>query len=219
MHGYRCAFVLACEGMALLVAGCAGAAGGEGAGAAPVVALADSSTPSPNMAVTPGDAAASGAPVAPSPAPSLASSSSAAPAIVGPAAVSDDSGSLPHVSVTTEIESPPPLKMPGPGQAPWAVVPTLPLANPERVLQGSATPYWKRCYQKGRQADPTQAGQIVVILRVLPDGDVTSANVEGKSGVSASLTACVLRGASHLTFDAPGNPGTVLRVKLTFALQ
>ena len=87
----------------------------------------------------------------------------------------------------------------------------------DRVLQAAATSYWKRCYEKGLDLDPNQAGQIVVTMRVTPDGEVTSASLEGKSGLSARVTACVLGAARRLTLEAPGNPGTVLRVKLTFA--
>jgi len=103
--------------------------------------------------------------------------------------------------------------------APWAAQPNVPVANPERVLQSSGVPIWRRCYQKGLETDPTQAGSVLITIHLMPDGEVSGVNVEGKSGVSPQVTACALSVVRRLTFQAPGSPGSTLRVMLRFALQ
>jgi len=93
----------------------------------------------------------------------------------------------------------------------------VPIANMESVIRSQIFPAAKRCYQRGLEADPSQAGKIVISIKVDPSGEVSSANVVSNSGLSSSVASCITRAASNAKFGQ--NPGGVVQVPLNFVHQ
>ena len=49
---------------------------------------------------------------------------------------------------------------------------SVPVANAEAVIRSQIHPGAKKCYQRGLESDPTQAGKIVILIKVAPSGEV-----------------------------------------------
>jgi hypothetical protein len=50
---------------------------------------------------------------------------------------------------------------------------SVPVANAEAVIRSQIHPNAKKCYQRGLESDPTQAGKIVILIKVAPAGKST----------------------------------------------
>jgi hypothetical protein len=88
--------------------------------------------------------------------------------------------------------------------APGALSSSVPVSNLEAVIRSQIQPGAKRCYQRGLEADPTQSGTLVLLVRVAPNGDVESVNVDSNTGLSQPVANCTMKVAGRAKFDAPG---------------
>ncbi len=96
---------------------------------------------------------------------------------------------------------------------------SVPVANSEAIIRSQIFPGAKRCYQKGLESDPTQAGKLVVLIKVAPSGEVDSASVASNSGLAASIASCIVSVSRRAKFDAPGANGSTLSVPFNFVKQ
>jgi len=96
---------------------------------------------------------------------------------------------------------------------------SVPVANAEAVIRSQIHPNAKKCYQRGLESDPTQAGKIVILIKVAPSGEVDTATVQSNSGLSASVASCIASAARRAKFDAPGPSGSQISVPFNFVKQ
>jgi membrane protein involved in colicin uptake len=96
---------------------------------------------------------------------------------------------------------------------------SVPVANAEAVIRSQIHPGAKKCYQRGLESDPTQAGKIVILIKVAPSGEVDTATVQSNTGISASVAACISAVARRAKFDAPGPSGSQISVPFNFVKQ
>ncbi|MBV9949231.1 MAG: AgmX/PglI C-terminal domain-containing protein [Myxococcales bacterium] len=96
---------------------------------------------------------------------------------------------------------------------------SVPVANAEAVIRSQIHPGAKKCYQRGLESDPTQAGKIVILIKVAPNGEVDSASVQSNSGLSAQVASCIASVARRAKFDAPGPSGSQISVPFNFVKQ
>ncbi len=96
---------------------------------------------------------------------------------------------------------------------------SVPVANSEAIIRSQIFPGAKRCYQKGLESDPTQAGKLVVMIKVAPSGEVDSASVASNSGLSPSVASCIVSVSKRAKFDAPGANGSQISVPFNFVKQ
>ena len=96
---------------------------------------------------------------------------------------------------------------------------SVPVANSEAIIRSQIFPGAKRCYQKGLESDPTQAGKLVIMIKVAPSGEVDSASVASNTGLAASIAACIVSVSRRAKFDAPGANGSTLSVPFNFVKQ
>jgi hypothetical protein len=96
---------------------------------------------------------------------------------------------------------------------------SVPVSNAEAVIRSQIHPGAKRCYQRGLESDPTQAGRIVILIKVSPSGEVDSASVASNSGLSPGVAGCIASVARRAKFDAPGSNGSTISVPFNFVKQ
>jgi hypothetical protein len=96
---------------------------------------------------------------------------------------------------------------------------SVPVSNAEAVIRSQIHPGAKRCYQKGLESDPTQAGRLVILIKVGPSGEVESASVASNSGLSGGVAGCIASVARRAKFDAPGANGSTISVPFNFVKQ
>ncbi len=96
---------------------------------------------------------------------------------------------------------------------------SVPVANAEAVIRSQIHPGAKKCYQRGLESDPTQAGKLVILIKVAPSGEVDTATVQSNSGLSASVASCIASVARRAKFDAPGPSGSQISVPFNFVRQ
>jgi hypothetical protein len=96
---------------------------------------------------------------------------------------------------------------------------SVPVANAEAVIRSQIHPGAKKCYQRGLESDPTQAGKIVILIKVAPSGEVDTVTVQSNSGLSATVAACISSVARRAKFDAPGPSGSQISVPFNFVKQ
>jgi hypothetical protein len=94
----------------------------------------------------------------------------------------------------------------------------LPIRNAESVIRSRIHPGAKRCYQQGLGSNP-QAGKLVILLRIAPNGDVDSATVSSNRGLSEEVAMCITTVARGAKFDAPGPSGSQISVPFDFRMQ
>jgi hypothetical protein len=96
---------------------------------------------------------------------------------------------------------------------------SVPVQNAEAVIRSQIHPGAKRCYQRGLESDPTQAGKLVILIKVSPSGEVDSATASSNTGLSASVAACIAGVARRAKFDPPGANGSSISVPFNFVKQ
>jgi hypothetical protein len=96
---------------------------------------------------------------------------------------------------------------------------SVPINNAEAVIRSQIHPGAKRCYQRGLESDPTQAGKLVILIKVAPSGEVDSATASSNTGLSAQVAACIAGVARRAKFDAPGANGSTISVPFNFVKQ
>lgn len=95
---------------------------------------------------------------------------------------------------------------------------SVPVNNAERVIAGLRGKF-KSCYQRGLSEDPNQSGKATFLVKVGPNGEVSSATVANNAGLSATVTGCIQRALQNAQFDAPGGSGSSLSVPVNFVQQ
>jgi outer membrane biosynthesis protein TonB len=96
---------------------------------------------------------------------------------------------------------------------------SVPVANAEAVIRSQIHPGAKKCYQRGLESDPTQAGKVVILIKVAPSGEVDTATVQSNSGLSPAVANCITSVARRAKFDAPGPSGSQISVPFNFVKQ
>jgi hypothetical protein len=97
---------------------------------------------------------------------------------------------------------------------------TSTIANVESVIRTQLQPRARACYQHAVNADESLPdGSLVVVIRVAPSGEVTSAGIANRVGLSAPVGSCIAGAAQRLVFDAPGPPGATVSVPMHFVKQ
>jgi hypothetical protein len=96
---------------------------------------------------------------------------------------------------------------------------SVPISNAEAVIRSQIHPGAKRCYQRGLESDPTQAGKLVILIKVAPSGEVDSVTATTNNGLSASVAACISGVARRAKFDPPGANGSSISVPFNFVKQ
>ncbi len=96
---------------------------------------------------------------------------------------------------------------------------SVPVSNAEAVIRSQIFPGAKRCYQRGLEQDPTQAGKLVLLIKVSPSGEVDSASPSSNTGLSASVASCIAGVARRAKFDPPGANGSSISVPFNFVKQ
>lgn len=96
---------------------------------------------------------------------------------------------------------------------------SVPVANAEAVIRSQIFPGAKRCYNTGLNVDPTQAGKLVILVKVAPNGEVDSATVSSNSGLSPTVANCIMSVARRAKFDPPGAAGSQISVPFNFVKQ
>jgi hypothetical protein len=96
---------------------------------------------------------------------------------------------------------------------------SVPVSNAEAVIRSQIHPGAKRCYQRGLEQDPTQAGKLVILIKVAPSGEVDSASASSNTGLSASVASCIAGVARRAKFDPPGANGSTISVPFNFVKQ
>ena len=96
---------------------------------------------------------------------------------------------------------------------------SVPISNAEAIIRSQIHPGAKRCYQKGLESDPTQAGRLVILIKVAPSGEVDSVAVSANTGLSAGVASCIQSVARRAKFDPPGASGSTISVPFNFVRQ
>src|SRR5580658_70405 len=96
---------------------------------------------------------------------------------------------------------------------------SVPVNNAEAVIRSQIHPGAKRCYQRGLESDPTQAGKIVIMIKVAPSGEVDSTSVASNTGLAAGVASCIASVARRAKFDPPGANGSTISVPFNFVKQ
>jgi hypothetical protein len=117
-------------------------------------------------------------------------------------------------SATAGVSPGPP---PPPVKVSMSLTMTGPIAEPERVVRSQLYPAARRCYQRALHDDPTQKGELVVVMRVDPSGEVSSSTIANIKGLSATVKNCV-RGAANRLFFSQSVGGEV-DVTFTFEMD
>ncbi len=97
----------------------------------------------------------------------------------------------------------------------WAGVSTVPIPNMDRTIAG-LRPRFRQCYRTGLAADPTMAGKLSIVAKVLPNGEVMTADAAANSGLSPSVVACAIRMVRNAQFEPP-NAASTVTIPVSFA--
>jgi hypothetical protein len=104
-----------------------------------------------------------------------------------------------------------------PAPHPTSAGPALLAPNVAAVVHAQIEPEATRCFEKGLKAAPSQAGSVVLVIKVEPSGKVASVSAGADGALSVDTVDCIQWVAKRTEFDPPGDDaGTVLRVPLTF---
>jgi hypothetical protein len=112
--------------------------------------------------------------------------------------------------------SPSPLPRVAPSDAGSPPSAEVAVSNAEGVIRTQIHPAAKRCYQASLNRAPLQAGRVVILVTVAPDGGVASVDVGASTGLSASALQCIVQGAATARFPAPGGAGAQISIPFNF---
>jgi hypothetical protein len=93
------------------------------------------------------------------------------------------------------------------------------LPDAEAVIRKQIHPRAKRCYQTGLDADPSQSGKLVMVIKVGPSGEVESASASSNTGLSAAVVSCIAAAARRAKFGPAGPSGATVVVPFGFVKQ
>ena len=89
----------------------------------------------------------------------------------------------------------------------------------EATIRKMIEPGARRCYQKGLEIDPSQSGKLVLVIEVAESGEVDSAYVANRSGLSVGVATCIASVAKGARFERPGAAGSTIIVPFNFLRQ
>jgi hypothetical protein len=95
---------------------------------------------------------------------------------------------------------------------------TVAVANAGAVVAGLRAGF-RSCYNQGLNTDPTMSGKVLLSVKIAPNGEVTSADPSGNTGLSEGVVKCLQRKVKNAQFDAPGPTGSTLQIPITFVQQ
>ncbi len=99
-----------------------------------------------------------------------------------------------------------------------ATTSSVPVSNAERVVAG-LRPKFRSCYNKGLASDPGMSGSVTITTKVAANGEVTSADPSGGSGLSPEVMACIARVVKNAQFDTVGGSGSTINIPVKFVQQ
>jgi TonB family protein len=106
------------------------------------------------------------------------------------------------------------------GEASFGVLSmSVPIPDASETVRLQIVPGARRCYQRGLEYDPAQAGDITVAVQVDPNGAVQSATTSSSHGVQQVVLRCVLQVIRRAKFTAPGPAGSTIRIPLQFTKE
>jgi hypothetical protein len=89
------------------------------------------------------------------------------------------------------------------------------VANAEAVIARLHRAF-RGCYNKELAVDPWEEGCATIVVRVAPDGSVTSTEITNADGLSPAVTLCLASTFQDAHFDPPGAKGSILNVPVRF---
>lgn len=95
---------------------------------------------------------------------------------------------------------------------------TMPIPGVEATV-ASLRPRFRRCYQDGLRDDATMTGKVTLAAKIAPNGDVASSSPEGVVGLSPKVVACLQAAVAKVSFGAPGDAGSTVRIPVSFVQQ
>jgi len=99
-----------------------------------------------------------------------------------------------------------------------ATTATVAVANAGAVVAGLRAGF-RSCYNAGLNVDPTMSGRVMLSVKISPNGEVSSADPSGNTGLSDSVVQCLIKKVRNAQFDAPGPTGSTLQIPITFVQQ
>lgn len=104
-----------------------------------------------------------------------------------------------------------------PGMSPAPVATSEAVPRADAVIAG-IKPTLKRCYDEGLKSDRRMSGKLVFAIKLTPNGDVASTDVQSLSSgaeLSADVLSCMAGEIKSLHFDPPGPRGAIVQFPLT----
>ncbi len=95
---------------------------------------------------------------------------------------------------------------------------TMPVPGVEGTV-ATLRPRFRKCYQDGLRDDPTMTGKVTLAAKIAPNGDVASSMPEGVVGLSPKVVSCLQASLRRVTFGAPGDAGSTVRIPVSFVQQ
>ncbi|MDI1430477.1 AgmX/PglI C-terminal domain-containing protein [Polyangium sorediatum] len=92
------------------------------------------------------------------------------------------------------------------------------VANASSVVAGMAAGF-RRCYNRGLQADPTMKGSVRITAKIGPNGEVLSASPSGGGGLSGEVVSCVVARVQSAQFSPPEGGGATVVIPVSFVSQ
>ncbi|MDI3283104.1 AgmX/PglI C-terminal domain-containing protein [Polyangium sp. 15x6] len=92
------------------------------------------------------------------------------------------------------------------------------VANASSVVAGMAAGF-RRCYNRGLQADPTMKGSVRITAKIGPNGEVLSASPSGGGGLSGDVISCVVARVQSAQFSPPEGGGATVVIPVSFVSQ
>jgi hypothetical protein len=92
------------------------------------------------------------------------------------------------------------------------------VSNADRVVAGMRAGF-RACYNRGLANNPDLQGQVKIVAKVGPNGEVLSATPQGGGGLGDEVVNCVVRRVKSASFAPPEGGGATIVIPVTFALQ
>jgi hypothetical protein len=92
------------------------------------------------------------------------------------------------------------------------------ISNADRVVAGMRAGF-RACYNRGLGNNPDLQGQVKIVAKVGPNGEVLSATPQGGAGLGTEVVDCVVRRVKSASFAPPEGGGATIVIPVTFALQ
>jgi hypothetical protein len=95
---------------------------------------------------------------------------------------------------------------------------TVPVPSAERTI-AQLRPAFRRCYEQGLQSNGGMAGDLMMRIKIRPNGEVESAQAVANNGLSAQVAQCIAAKVQLAQFEAPHGSGSSIDVPVKFVKQ